>query len=89
MLDNYLADGREFLVGNKFTIADICIAYALYLTPSARLKLGDGTPIADKYSPQVASYLERMTSRPAFLASREKQKESLAAFQKEHPPPSK
>ena len=89
MLDNCLADGREFLVDNKFTIADICIAYALYLSPSAKLKLLDGTPVVDKYAPQTLAYLERMTSRPAFITSREKQAESYAAFQLEHPPPKK
>jgi glutathione S-transferase len=88
MLDNCLADGREFLVGNKFTIADICIAYALYVSPSAQLTLQDGTPVADKYSPQVLAYLARMTARPAFIASRRKQAASLAAFKLEHPSPS-
>jgi glutathione S-transferase len=87
MLDNCLADGREFLVGNKFTVADICIAYALFLAPSAQLKLMDGTPIADKYTPQTQAYLERVTARPAFLSSRAKQAESLAAFTLKHPPP--
>jgi glutathione S-transferase len=87
MLDNSLADGREFLVGNKFTIADICITYALFLSFNARLKLLDGTLVADKYAPQTLAYMKRMTARPAFIASREKQTESLAAFQLEHPPP--
>jgi glutathione S-transferase len=89
MLDNCLADGRQYLVGNKFTIADICIAYALFLALSANLKLLDGTPIVDKYAPQTLAYLERMTARPAFIASRVKQSESLAAFKLEHPPPIK
>jgi glutathione S-transferase len=89
MLDNCLADGRKYLVGDRFTIADICVAYALYVAPSAKLKFTDGTSIADKYTPQVAAYLERMTSRPAFLASRAKQKSSLADFQIEHPPSDK
>lgn len=86
MLDQSLQDGRDFLVGDKFTVADICIAYALFVSPCLGLKLLDGTPVADQYTPQVSAYLSRMTARPAFLAARERQKESLAAFQLEHPP---
>lgn len=89
MLDRSLADGRAYLVANRFTIADICIAYALYLAPSAGLKLQDGTPIADQYTPAVAAYLARVTARPAFAAARAKQQLSLEAFLLEHPPPAK
>lgn len=31
MLDATLEDGREFLAGGRFTLADICITYALFL----------------------------------------------------------
>ena len=56
-------DGREFLVGDRFTIADIAITYALYL--SKVMKIGE--TCGREYSPQVADYMERMMSRPAFL----------------------
>lgn len=85
MLDKSLEDGREFLVGKKFTIADICIAYALFLAQSANLKLADGTPIAEKYTAQTADYLRRMTSRPAFVSAREKQSTSLKKFLDQNP----
>ena len=86
MLDEALSDGREFLVDNKFTVADICIAYALFLSHNSKLKLQDGSLISSKYTPQTKSYLERMMERPAFIKSREKQAESFAEFKKQHPP---
>ena len=58
-LDAHIA-GREFLCDNRFTIADICIGYALYL---------GSTPLigaAEAYSPQTREYLARLSARPAF-----------------------
>lgn len=49
---------REYLVDNRFTIADIAIGYALHLGQSLGL---DGD-----YSPQVKDYLARLQARPAF-----------------------
>ncbi|GAA5316210.1 MAG: glutathione S-transferase family protein [Candidatus Pelagadaptatus aseana] len=57
-LEAHLSDGRDYLVGNKFTIADIDIAYALYL---GRILKCDGD-----YAPVVKDYLDRMIARPAF-----------------------
>lgn len=74
LLDNTLGDGREFLVGGRFTIADICITYALFLGKTVTL---NGTPLAYSYKPQTSAYLERMISRPAFKSALAKQKESL------------
>lgn len=55
-LDAHL-ETREFLCANRFTIADIAIAYALYL--------GDVLNISSDYSPQTRDYLARMSARPA------------------------
>ena len=52
--------GREYLCGGRFTIADICIGYALYLGSLPMLG------IAGDYPPAVAAYLERLVARPAF-----------------------
>lgn len=80
-LNAALADGREFLVANRFTIADICIAYALYLGTS--LKTG-GEPLSARYKPQTAAYLERMMRRPGWAAAAAAQDASAARFTAEH-----
>jgi glutathione S-transferase len=58
---------REFLSGGRFTIADVCIAYALHLADSL-------PPLAEKITPNARAYLERMRQRPAFLRAQERQK---------------
>lgn len=50
---------QEYLVDNKFTIADIAVGYALYL--------GELLGLASAYQPQTLAYLKRLKSRPAFL----------------------
>ena len=50
--------GKEFVCGNKFTIVDISIVYALYL--------GGVLGVTDRYSAELLDYLERMKERPAF-----------------------
>jgi glutathione S-transferase len=78
LLDNILKDDtKEYLVGGRFTIADVCIAYPLFLGRSLKL---NGKPLSDLYQPQTTAYLERMTARPAFLNALRIQKESLRAF---------
>ena len=52
-------ESREFLCGGKFTIADIAIAYALFL--------GEYLGFAKDYEPQVMDYLNRLKQRPAFI----------------------
>ena len=49
---------REYLVDNRFTVADIDIAYALYL--------GELLGFSKDYEPHVNDYLQRMKARPAF-----------------------
>lgn len=56
-LNGYL-DGREYLCGGRFTIADIAITYALYL--------GESLGLAQFYEPQTLDYLQRMKARPVF-----------------------
>lgn len=57
LLDKHL-EKREFLCGDKFTIADIAVTYALYL--------GDHLKVSEYYSPHMMDYLNRMKMRPAF-----------------------
>ena len=56
-LDKHL-ESHEYLVDNRFTVADIAVSYALYLGRSLKLD--------DKYQPQTADYLARLMERPAF-----------------------
>ena len=52
-------EGREFIAGDRFTIADISTAYALLLG-------GDFLKMADRFPPRTTAYLERLKQRPAF-----------------------
>ena len=54
---------REWLCAERFTIADICIAYALHLA-QARAGLGAGL------TPNVRKYLDRARARPSFVRLR-------------------
>ena len=57
-LNRHLDDGREYLVDNRFTIADIAIAYALHL--------GESLKSDERYKPHVRDYMNRMREREAF-----------------------
>jgi len=49
---------HEFLVADRFTIADIACGYALYL--------GESLGIAEDYKPEALAYLERLKARDGF-----------------------
>jgi glutathione S-transferase len=49
---------HEYLVDDKFTIADIAVGYALYL--------GELLGVEKDYEPQTLTYLQRLKTRPAF-----------------------
>ncbi len=56
-LDAHLED-RHYLVDDRFTVADICVAYALYF--------GRVLGLDERYKPQTRAYLERLMERDAF-----------------------
>jgi glutathione S-transferase len=56
-LNTHLED-REFLVDERFTIADIAVTYALLF--------GRALKFEDRYKPQTLDYLQRMTAREGF-----------------------
>jgi glutathione S-transferase len=58
-------EGRDWLVANRFTIADITVGYALFLGVSLGLDA--------RYKPNCQRYLARLMDRPAFKRAREKQ----------------
>ena len=58
-------DDRKFLCADRFSIADIAVGYALYLTTLNGL--------FDRLPPRVKAYLDTMTARPAFERAVEKE----------------
>ncbi|AKH44237.1 glutathione S-transferase [Altererythrobacter atlanticus] len=57
-LNNHLADGREWVTGDRFTIADISIGYAFVIADFAGFDLD--------LPEHVAAYWQRLQSRPAY-----------------------
>ena len=57
-LDSHLADGREWVTGERFTIADISIGYAFVIADLLQLDL----PLPAN----VAAYWKRLQARPAY-----------------------
>ena len=55
-LDAHL-ENNEYLVDNRFTVADIAVGYALYLAATLQLD--------ERFTPQTRAYLERLKARPA------------------------
>jgi glutathione S-transferase len=62
-------EGKEFLVGDRFTIADIAVTYALFL--------GTTLGLDERYKPNCKRYLAAMMERPALKRARERQHENL------------
>ncbi|THC45368.1 glutathione S-transferase family protein [Massilia sp. Mn16-1_5] len=56
-------EGRTYLCGERFTMADISVGYALLLA--------DYLGLADEFAPALARYLARLKERPAFRRAQE------------------
>ena len=61
-------EGKDYLVADKFTIADIAVGYAPFLGVSLGLD--------ERYKPNCKRYLEMLMERPAFKSARIKQEQS-------------
>ena len=61
VVDKQLGDGRPYLTGERLTIADISVGYAL--------GLGGMFGLDADYSPKVKDYFSRLQARPAFQAA--------------------
>lgn len=60
-LTRALADGREWLCAGRFTMADVCVGYALVFARTLNLD--------HKFSPEIQAYWDRLSARPAFKAA--------------------
>jgi glutathione S-transferase len=65
-VERALADGRPWLLGDRFTGADISVGYALLLART--LKLEDG------FEPLTRAFWQRLGERPAYRAARAAQR---------------
>jgi glutathione S-transferase len=65
---------REFLCADRFTVADICVGYALILAQS--VGLDEGVPDSLK------AYRERLTARPAYQRAFQREEEGRKALEK-------
>ena len=65
---NHRVEDHEFLVADRFTIADIACGYALYL--------GENLGISEAYKAPTLAYLERLKARPGFISAQRVQKEA-------------
>lgn len=66
-----LLEQADYVAGNRFTAADISVGYALMLAGFARIGMGEAAC--------VASYWQRLSTRPAFLRAKAVQQNSHAA----------
>ena len=64
--------GREFLCADRFTVADICVGYALILAQS--VGLDEGVPDSLK------AYRARLTARPAYIRAFEREEAGRKAL---------
>ena len=78
LLNAALDDGREFACGGRFTLADICLTYPLFLASEDGLCGGGlvqhgGAALSSFFKPATREYLERMIARPAWAAAQREQ----------------
>jgi len=65
--------GREYLCADRFTVADICVGYALILAQN--VGLDDGVPDSLK------AYRDRLTARPAYKRAFEREETQRKALE--------
>ena len=83
LLNAALEDGRPFLLGERFSLADVCVAYALFNAspdgPCGRGLIDVGAPpLSERFKPPVADYLQRMMARPSWKSAQREQEAAAA-----------
>jgi glutathione S-transferase len=73
VLDAALVD-RKFIVGDRFSVADILIAHTLWWARAIKIEIA---------SAGVINYTERMLSRPAYLRAVEREKQAARRLDQE------
>ena len=66
-------EGREFLCADRFTVADICIGYALILAQNVGLD--------ERVPDSLKAYRERLTGRSAYQRAFEREEEGRKALE--------
>ena len=61
-----LADGRDYLVAGRFTVADIAVGYSVMLALTLRLE--------PELAPLTLAWWERLKARNGFISAKERQK---------------
>jgi glutathione S-transferase len=62
---------REWLCAGRFTMADLCVGYALLLARTLNLE--------HKFSPEISAYWDRVIARPGFVAAKAAQERGRSA----------
>ena len=78
-LNECLEDDRSYLCGDRFTVADVCVGFALFNASRHGLLGGGliaaGRELCERYKPQTKAYLERLMAHPARVARRAEEQE--------------
>ncbi|QTC89900.1 glutathione S-transferase family protein [Brevundimonas goettingensis] len=70
-LTRALSDGRDWLCAGRFTMADVCVGYALLFARTLNLE--------HKFSPEIQAYWDRLSARPGFKAAQVAQAAAASA----------
>lgn len=70
-IEEALLDGREWLVADRFTIADICVGYAV--------QLAGGFGLHDQLGPLTMAWFSRLTAREGYQSARAREQAGAKA----------
>ena len=79
LLNNALVDGRQYLCMNRLTIADICIAYALFLGTGLR-EPKSGKLLSEFYKPHTTKWMASMLNRSGWKNAGAMETSSMKKF---------